>query len=71
MCFVIDARPVAIMAAEVRPQMNGGPQEAVALVAQIDHGHFARLVTDGSHARQTLQGLRRVGQRLERGKFTQ
>jgi hypothetical protein len=41
------------------------------LVAQIDHGHFARLVTDGSRARQTLQGLRRVCQRLERNEFAQ
>jgi hypothetical protein len=52
MRFVINACPVTIMAAEINPQMNGGSQEPVALVAQIDHGHFAR---------QILQRLRHVG----------
>jgi len=40
MRLVIDACPVTIMAAEVNPQMNGGSQEPIALIAQIDHRHF-------------------------------
>jgi hypothetical protein len=69
--FVVDARPVAVVAADVHPQVNGGSQETVALVAEIDDGHLARLITDGGHARQTLQSLRYVRQWFQRDEFTQ
>lgn len=48
--FVVDTRPVAIVPAQIHPQVNGVTQKPVALVAQIDDGHLARLITDRSHA---------------------
>jgi hypothetical protein len=62
------------MTAYVHPQVNGLPQKSVALIAQINRRHFAGLVADWSHARQTLQGLPHlphIGQSLERDEFTQ
>ena len=53
--FLIDARPVAIVPAQIHPQVNGVSQKPVALVAQIDDGHLARLIADRSHARQTCK----------------
>ena len=59
------------MAAQIHPQVNRVSQETVALVAHINHRDFARLLTDRRHARQTLQGLRRIGQGLQCDEFAQ
>jgi ATP-dependent exoDNAse (exonuclease V) alpha subunit len=61
--FVIDARPVAIVPAQVHPQVNGVAQEPVALMAQMDDGHLARLITDRMRAAVMVDEAGQIGGR--------
>jgi hypothetical protein len=38
---VIDLRPITVMTAQIHPQVDGAPEGAIALAAQINDGHPA------------------------------